>query len=512
MHNQTRTTLVEQGELALSSLHYREQAALYHAAASDLQAALLTAKQGDSQPLALWLDHHRSLLASCDPNHWSDGPDKTIRPSLDGNSNDFAEQTRGMAHDERTTTERFDASLGNGIPISIDSGNQFPALETSPGHQETRGDFDGKRFDWSTMANAVSARTRKQLTRSEQPSEQPNHCEQPNENETALVLSLPGARNQSLKTPDSLLKWVVSPGVWVSLLLHLVALIALALLVFPGILKPPRVAITSIPQESETILEEAIFESTDSGAALQSTESPTPVDLSPPTMDSFALESGLGAESLESDTQINTLVSAIQSSKSFSRTGTPGAEFFGLTATGNTFVYIVDSSPSMRKDGAIDAAKREIVRSLTQMKATQRFLIMFFGKEVETLELSPGRPEAYPIYANPENVRKSLEWIERISIQKEGWPPNDALDIALRMEPDSIFLLFDGDTRADISKHLGQVNRSKDILSENEPRIPVHVIHFFQEEFAVAMKRVASENLGSYRFIPRPERVTKSKR
>lgn len=508
MQNQKRTTLLEEGELALSSLRYREQAALYHAAASDLQAALLTAKQGESQPLALWLDHHRSLLASCDPHLWSDGLDKNIRPALDAHSADLAEQTRGMMYDDRSTTERFDSSHGNGIPLSLDSGNQFPTRENSAGQQETRGDFDSKRFDWSTMANAVATRTRKQAMRSEQQ----NHSERLNEKETALVLSLPAARKQSLKTRDSLLKWAASPGVWISLLLHLVAVIALALLVFPGILKPPLVAITSTPSESETILEEALFESTDSGAELQSTENPLPADLSLPTIDSIALESGLGAESPESNTQTNSLSSAIQSSKSISRPGMPGAEFFGLSATGNTFVYIVDSSPSMRKDGAIDAAKREIVLSLAKMKATQRFFILFFGKEVETLELAPGRPESYPIYANPENVRKSLEWIERISIQKEGWPPNEALDIALRMEPDGIFLLFDGDTRADISKHLGQVNRSKDILSENEPKIPVHVIHFFQEEFAVAMKRVANENLGSYRFIPRPERATKSKR
>jgi transcriptional regulator of NAD metabolism len=67
-------------------------------------------------------------------------------------------------------------------------------------------------------------------------------------------------------------------------------------------------------------------------------------------------------------------------------------------------------------------------------------------------------------------------------------------------------LLFDGDTRADVPKFLEKVNRSNDIISENVPKVPVHVIHFFEEEFAKAMQRIAKDNLGTYRFIPKPTR------
>ena len=131
---------------------------------------------------------------------------------------------------------------------------------------------------------------------------------------------------------------------------------------------------------------------------------------------------------------------------------------------------------------------------------------MFFGKEIERLSIESGREEEYPIYATPANVQKAIEWLGRSVIQKEGWPPNDSLDKAIEMQPDGIFMLFDGDTRSDVAKHLTKVNRTTDILSEPGPKVPIHVIHFFQEEFATAMRKVANENGGTYRFVARPER------
>ncbi len=73
-------------------------------------------------------------------------------------------------------------------------------------------------------------------------------------------------------------------------------------------------------------------------------------------------------------------------------------------------------------------------------------------------------------------------------------------------------MLFDGDTRSDVAKHLSKVNRTADILSEPGPKVPIHVVHFFQEEFAAAMRKVATENSGTYRFVARPERNKSSRK
>ena len=189
-----------------------------------------------------------------------------------------------------------------------------------------------------------------------------------------------------------------------------------------------------------------------------------------------------------------------------------GAEFFGVKATGNTFVYIVDSSPSMRRDGAFDAAKEEIVRSLKSMKPKQRYFISFFGKEVDPMVLETGSAEKYPVYAKPENLTKTIDWLNLVRIQKEGLPPNNALAEAIGMQPDGIFLLFDGDTKVDVAKFLRTKNRTDDILSMGTPKVPIHVVHFYQDEFQKQMRQVAEENGGTYRFVPRPERPNKSNR
>jgi hypothetical protein len=85
-----------------------------------------------------------------------------------------------------------------------------------------------------------------------------------------------------------------------------------------------------------------------------------------------------------------------------------------------------------------------------------------------------------------------------------GKPPNDALEKAIEMDPDGIFLLFDGDTKVDVAAHLRKVNRSYDIISGESIRVPVHTIGFYTQNFEALMKRIAEENLGTYRFIPKP--------
>ena len=125
--------------------------------------------------------------------------------------------------------------------------------------------------------------------------------------------------------------------------------------------------------------------------------------------------------------------------------------------------------------------------------------------------LETGLVEKYPIYAKPENLTKTIDWLSLVRIQKEGLSPNHALEGAIGMQPDGIFLLFDGDTKVDVAKFLRRVNRTDDILNFGTPKVPIHVVHFYQDEFQKQMRQVAEENGGTYRFVPRPERPNKTK-
>jgi hypothetical protein len=306
--------------------------------------------------------------------------------------------------------------------------------------------------------------------------------------------------------------------VWVSLGLHVGLVVALSIVVISATKKQELLSIVSSPVEAENVLMETPMEM----ISELETSSMEPMTPSPsPDISELSKDVTLPAMTIESGTQpgeMATPSSAVAQSSSSAMQGMTGSklvsgvEFFGVKATGNTFVYIIDCSPSMRKDNAFQAAKAEVFRSFASMKPKQRYYISFFGKEIEPLVLHGTEAEKYPIYATKENVLLTQEWMNRVMVQKEGWPPNDALEQAIAMQPDGIFMLFDGDTKVDVAKFLRQANRTDDILSEGSPKVPIHMIHFFQEDFRKQMMAVAQENGGTYRFIPRPEQSTTNKR
>jgi len=264
--------------------------------------------------------------------------------------------------------------------------------------------------------------------------------------------------------------------------------------------------------ESDNVLTETPMEmpaemesSTEAPAALQELLSPSP---QLPGLDGLPSIAGVGP-ALQSNPLSTGLTAGL--SGSGARGGSTssglmaGTEFFGTKAVGNTFIYVVDASPSMQRDRAFDEAKREILRSLASMKPKQRFFIQFFGKEIEPLTFRGQSPATEPVPATKDNLAKTIEWIERVPIQKDGRPPIDAIRTAIAMQPDGIFLLFDGDTKVnDWTGRIRNLNLSNDLFSDGSPSVPIHVIHFFREEFVADMQRLAKENSGTYRFVPRP--------
>jgi hypothetical protein len=519
-------SLFQRAEHALSSLQYQEKAALFHAAANALQLAMAEARTGDATKLQEWLENHGDLLNGSSEFSLSrkEGVEKLENRPLGAISKQILESlvdqniridlpmtaSASMADVETT---RIDESLLVAAPSAKEASKEKTFTETPSAVKPDMNEVGLS--PWHSMEKyAIRRMEARQSEQKTSPmiavpqSETEDSVEEQYRVDTS-TLEAKGDREQSA--------WrrFAAPHVWVSLLVHVIAVPILGYIVVSQVVREKKLAIVSAAVESNEVLTET---------ALEMPSMMEAADLSPPAADPIepTLPTDLSLPSLE---PIGTSPSAVaSSSKSLAQAlesgkGTPpsnklvmGAEFFGVKATGNTFVYIVDCSPSMKKDGAFEAAKQEIGRSLMSMKPTQRFHLMFFGKEIESLFIEPGKAEEYPIYATPANVQKAIQWLGRSSIQKEGWPPNDSLDKAIEMQPDGIFMLFDGDTRSDVAKHLSKVNRTADILSEPGPKVPVHVIHFFQEEFASAMRKVANENGGTYRFVARPERNKSSKK
>ena len=261
------------------------------------------------------------------------------------------------------------------------------------------------------------------------------------------------------------------------------------------------------PMEADSELEKPLEEQMQGGAI----EIPIP---NSPQIGVEAIEAGALAVGLEKAEEVGGGLGDLQEIAGATAPGNrvvEGAEFFGTKATGNTFVYIVDASPSMRRDRAFDAAKREILQSLGSMKPKQRFSILFFGGVVDRIELEPGRGGEQLISATPENLAKAVQWMQNVKIQPEGKVPIEAIRVALEMDPDGIFLLFDGDTKLDNwTEAIAELNRSDGLLGDGTPMVPIHVIHFFREEFQRSMQWLATSNRGTYRFVPRPSVVGKT--
>ena len=494
--------LLERGKLALRVLQYREQAARYMAEASQLQAAMLIAESGDTATLERWLDTNQFAM-----NH--------LEEVAAGRSGSFSLRI-DTAQDAKAPKGWDDARIDSPIPGTDshcpDTKNQG-SIQDSP---------------WERMSQRAEERRRE---KAESPTAMAASGSSKTDQATLIFLDQDSVRQplqeshlisltdiEVERPPVKRFALLFAAHVWVSLGLHVGLVVALSIVVISATQKQELLSIVSSPVEAENVLMETPMEM----ISELETSSMEPMPPAPsPDISELSKDVTLPAIAIESGTQPGetaTPSSAVAQSSSSSMQGmtgskmVSGAEFFGVKATGNTFVYIIDCSPSMRKENAFQAAKAEVFRSFASMKPKQRYYVSFFGKEIDPLVLHGTEAEKYPIYATRENVLKTQEWMNRVAIQKEGWPPNDALEQAIAMQPDGIFMLFDGDTKVDVAKFLRQVNRTDDILSEGSPKVPIHVIHFFQEDFRMQMMTVAKENGGTYRFIPKPERPTTNKR
>lgn len=478
--SQNSEELLERGRLTLRAIQYREQAALYGAEATSLQAAMLQAENGDVTSLEHWLD-----LKS---GQFFDGVDPMMSPALASPATLFASHPLSL--------EAQDLGLRVDTIASVETPE--PCVKRSP---------------WARMEQAAFARLGAE-----------GDVPEPSAEKMVEPLAMSESLREALEVVDrespngNKRPWWRAGYVWVSLVLHVGIVLGLSAIIISEVKKQQILSIVSAAVEADNVLTEAPMEmiselETTAADATPSTPNLTMSDMvtdvalpslrvdvgTAPFKEFSASSSVLGAASEMAHAMLGSNLVA-------------GAEFFGAKATGNTFVYVVDSSPSMRRDGAFENAKREMMRSLTSMKPKQRYFISFFGKEIDPMTSKSGTIEKFPVYAKPENISQTIDWMRQVQVQKDGWPPNEALAQAIAMQPDGIFLLFDGDTKVDVAKFLRRENRTDDILSAGAPKVAIHVIHFFQDEFQKQMKQVAEENGGTYRFVPRPERPSDKKR
>lgn len=169
--------------------------------------------------------------------------------------------------------------------------------------------------------------------------------------------------------------------------------------------------------------------------------------------------------------------------------GTPEngeATFYGASAKGNDFVFVVDRSGSMRR-GRLTRACKELKRSLRTLSPDQRFYVIFFSSDARPM------PAAGLINATPENLDEMCEWIDNVGTQG-GTFPLEALMASLALSPDAIFFLTDGEFSDQVPAQIRQGPSSGD-------PIPIHCISFVSRAGKPMLKSIAGQSGGTYRHV-----------
>jgi hypothetical protein len=165
------------------------------------------------------------------------------------------------------------------------------------------------------------------------------------------------------------------------------------------------------------------------------------------------------------------------------------ASFFGIRAQGQVFIYVVDCSGSMIDEDRLVRAKRELRRSVLELRPPQRFKVIFYNDQVLPM------PGDLPLSADLGSKNQMMQWLRLIEPDGET-DPRSAMGLALSLRPDAVFLLSDGEFPA------GTVEA---IARRNPRKIPIHCVDLSGGTGGDHLSRIARDSGGQYRSRPQLE-------
>ena len=189
-------------------------------------------------------------------------------------------------------------------------------------------------------------------------------------------------------------------------------------------------------------------------------------------------------------------------------TGEEGAEFFGVRATGNEFVFIVDCSRSMTGQKWNDATA-ELLAALERLGDDKSFYVIFFDGESHPMFGADSR-EPGLVPATVENLQRFHRWLATVQLGFHTRPAG-AVSTALTLEPDAIYLLSDGEFEDQTAALLRDKNLVR-VKRQKVPQVIVHTIGFHSRHGQKVLERIAKENGGRYNFIANPKLARAARR
>ncbi len=185
-----------------------------------------------------------------------------------------------------------------------------------------------------------------------------------------------------------------------------------------------------------------------------------------------------------------------------------GANFVGLsTSNAREIVYVIDASGSMIR--TLPIVLEELRRSLERLDPVQSFAVLFF--QGDRFVRVPGSPRLTP--ARPDEIDRQLAWITANVVPEGRSNPLAALEEAVRLEPDVVFVLSENITGSgefeidadELLRRLNQINPRDPETSAR--RVTINCIQFLDPDPRETLRRIATAHggPGGYKFLDRAE-------
>lgn len=310
--------------------------------------------------------------------------------------------------------------------------------------------------------------------------------------------------------------WLLAVPSWlVSMAVHMIVLVALAMLWLPKVLEPQTTMIEGGHTEpTEELLQPSeVRLQLDTSATEVASVAHVVADLGATDVgSSLALPNAVTAYTaadLETSelTEVGSLFGTTGKGMASVGQGSGGAEFFGVKAAGNRFVFIVDSSNSMRGDKFKDACE-ELMYAIRRLNSKQYFYVIFFDQDAERMTFAPNnQPEASFANATAGNIKKVEDWVKTVQNELKT-DPYDAVVFGCSIAPDAIYLLTDGrfTDKGATERFLKKNNLFREPGVGIVAKAVIHTVGFYDPAGEETLQRIAADHKGTYRFVPRPKK------
>ena len=132
-------------------------------------------------------------------------------------------------------------------------------------------------------------------------------------------------------------------------------------------------------------------------------------------------------------------------------------------------------------------ATMEVRRSVLALQAPQQFEVIFYNDGSIPM---PGGPQPRP--ADSQNKSQLRSWLRLIE-PDGGTDPRSAIEQALMLRPEAVFLLSDGEFPDGTAQTVARFNAH---------RIPIHCVDLSGGEGGDHLRRIARESGGQYASRP----------